>query len=293
MALRLARSRFNSRSLVPRRDIKAWPSWKPGCLVLPVAKSLTEDCLQSQSAAIWFWVTCLVLRSEMIDCQFMAPIITGNRYLYNRADGMTENYSACMREVQRTEFGQRLFDARAHAGMKQVQAAQAAGIGQSAYAEAEKTGRASRYTAQLAKAFGVSVEWLATGKGQMVPAGKPSETQSTLQNALLLVARSLQKVDELTRIQADALLTRLFSDPSDSVNIADRLSFLLHTPDPAQNLSGNVANNERRATIVVSVDDEEESWSDGASDSDKGAERGNPPGRDRGVAGPTRARKVR
>lgn len=228
----------------------------------------------------------------MIDCQFMAPIITGNRYLFNRQDGMTEIYSSAMREVQRTEFGQRLFDARSHAGMKQVQAAEAAGIGQSAYAEAERSGRGSRYTAQLAAAFGVSVEWLATGKGQMVPTGKPTETQTNLQSALMLVARALHKSDELTRLQAEPLLTRLFSDATDTVNTAHRLSLLLHTPEIGKDVSGNVANNPPRATIVVNVDDDEEESSDGSSNSDA-AERGNPPGHHRGSDSPTRTRKMR
>lgn len=69
----------------------------------------------------------------------------------------------------RSEFGQRLLQARKHAQMTQVQAAKAVGMSQGTYAELEKTGNGSSFTVSLAKAYGVNPEWLATGSGEMLP----------------------------------------------------------------------------------------------------------------------------
>lgn len=68
----------------------------------------------------------------------------------------------------RSEFGQRLLQARKHAQMTQVQAAKAVGMSQGTYAELEREGKGSSYTVSLAKQFGVNPEWLATGIGEML-----------------------------------------------------------------------------------------------------------------------------
>lgn len=69
------------------------------------------------------------------------------------------------REIERTPFGQRLFDARTQAGLKQVPAAEKIGIGQSALAELEKKGLGSSYTIVMARVYGCDAHWLATGEG--------------------------------------------------------------------------------------------------------------------------------
>lgn len=69
------------------------------------------------------------------------------------------------REIERTPFGQRLFDARTQAGLKQIPAADQIGIGQSALAELEKKGHGSSYTTVMARVYGCDALWLATGEG--------------------------------------------------------------------------------------------------------------------------------
>lgn len=80
---------------------------------------------------------------------------------------------ADVKDDDRTDFGKRLVAARKHANLTQANLAKAVGMGQSTLAEAEKTAQGSSFTAQLAAACGVSAEWLAEGKGEMVlrPAG--------------------------------------------------------------------------------------------------------------------------
>lgn len=73
-------------------------------------------------------------------------------------------------ESSRTEFGQRLWLARKHAKLTQTQLARLADIkSQSTIAELEKTGLGSTFAPALARVTGVSVDWLATGKGHMLP----------------------------------------------------------------------------------------------------------------------------
>lgn len=67
--------------------------------------------------------------------------------------------------MERTPFGQRLFDAREAAELTQDQAAKAVGMSQGTLAEAEISGKRSGYTSQLAELYGVIPTWLATGKG--------------------------------------------------------------------------------------------------------------------------------
>jgi transcriptional regulator with XRE-family HTH domain len=73
------------------------------------------------------------------------------------------------RERVRTDFGQRLFDARKGARLTQSALAKLVGMGQSTLTEAETIAHGSSYTAQLAQATGVRAEWLAAGTGAMYP----------------------------------------------------------------------------------------------------------------------------
>lgn len=75
----------------------------------------------------------------------------------------------------RSEFGQRLFLARKHAKLTQAQMAKASGMAsQGTYSELERTGQGSSYTPAFARVTGVSVDWLASGIGQMLPVGNTS-----------------------------------------------------------------------------------------------------------------------
>lgn len=65
----------------------------------------------------------------------------------------------------RSEFGQRLFEARKRAGLTQADAAKGI-MGQSTLAELEKVGQGSAHTTALAKRYGVDPDWLATGLGE-------------------------------------------------------------------------------------------------------------------------------
>ncbi len=67
----------------------------------------------------------------------------------------------------RSEFGNRLYQARKQAGLTQSQLAKAVGMSQGTYAELEKTGQGSSYTPAIAGVCNVSVEWLAYGQGSI------------------------------------------------------------------------------------------------------------------------------
>lgn len=70
-----------------------------------------------------------------------------------------------MRPKERTPFGARLFEARKAAKLTQPKLAAMVGMSQGTLAEAEYTAQGSTFTPQLAKACGVSADWLATGQG--------------------------------------------------------------------------------------------------------------------------------
>jgi phage repressor protein C with HTH and peptisase S24 domain len=70
----------------------------------------------------------------------------------------------------RSEFGQRLLEARQHAKLTQGQFCKAVGISQSTLAGLEKTGQGSSHVALMAKVAGVRVDWLANGQGEMLEA---------------------------------------------------------------------------------------------------------------------------
>ena len=84
------------------------------------------------------------------------------------ASGKTIHFSDNLKilmDQDRTPFGLRLFESREATGLTQMQAAERVGMSQGTLAEAEITGKRSGYTSQLAALYGVSAEWLATGKG--------------------------------------------------------------------------------------------------------------------------------
>ncbi len=71
------------------------------------------------------------------------------------------------REIDRTPFGQRLFDSRERLRPKvtQTMAAKTVGMQQNTLSELEHIGTGSSYTAALARRYGCDAHWLETGDG--------------------------------------------------------------------------------------------------------------------------------
>lgn len=98
--------------------------------------------------------------------------------------------------AMRTEFGQRLLEARKAAKLTQVQLAKAAGMSQANYAELEKSGQGSAFTPKIAYLCGVSVEWLAYGTGEMNAANPLEALPARLKAALFTIGSLLQLIPE-------------------------------------------------------------------------------------------------
>jgi transcriptional regulator with XRE-family HTH domain len=101
---------------------------------------------------------------------------------------------------ERTEYGERLFQARTKAKLTQPQLAKAAGMAQSTLAELEYIGSGSSFTAQIANACGVRAEWLANGEGPMVD--QPLELRPE-------VAAVAKQINDLTDKQRAWVLSTL------------------------------------------------------------------------------------
>jgi transcriptional regulator with XRE-family HTH domain len=72
-------------------------------------------------------------------------------------------------EVERTDYGERLLQARLRAGMTQRELAEKAGFkSQGSVSELEVIGQGSSKTTRLAEILGVRPQWLADGVGPMV-----------------------------------------------------------------------------------------------------------------------------
>jgi len=109
--------------------------------------------------------------------QSMPNIINGIPIIASRQTVFDYGYAEPMKSSPpRTAYGQRLFDARKFAGKTQAQSAKAVGMSQGTYGELEREGKkGSSFTAQLARFFGVSAEWIATGKGSMSQSNAETE----------------------------------------------------------------------------------------------------------------------
>jgi transcriptional regulator with XRE-family HTH domain len=183
-------------------------------LVMPLARSLTVDCLHLQIAAMSSCRKLRALRSAMINCQSIPLTLSGVRYRVKRAADIGHRYSADMTNKARTEYGARLYTARKHAKLTQTAIAKAVGMSQSAYAEAESTGLSSTFTAQLAAACGVNPNWLATGEGSMLANTEHARPEADqLADALAVLTRALQKADEDARISLEPLLASMAREP--------------------------------------------------------------------------------
>jgi len=69
------------------------------------------------------------------------------------------------RPMQRTAFGQRMFEARTEAGLSQTAVCKALGISQSTLSDAERVAAGSSLTVRFAQLYKVSAQWLADGAG--------------------------------------------------------------------------------------------------------------------------------
>jgi transcriptional regulator with XRE-family HTH domain len=85
-----------------------------------------------------------------------------------------------MKKRERTAYGERIFTARKHAKLTQIELAKAVGMAQSTLGELEYVGNGSTYTAQIAKACGVRPDWLARGEGAMIDSGALSRDVADL-----------------------------------------------------------------------------------------------------------------
>ncbi len=90
--------------------------------------------------------------------------------------------------------------------------------------------------------LGVNPDWLATGEGEMQPAGtaqgstliEQGSGEISLTRALEVVASALQGADALSQMQARPLLQHLMEHPDQAGQIAPRLAALLgKLPAPA------------------------------------------------------------
>jgi SOS-response transcriptional repressor LexA len=100
----------------------------------------------------------------------MSDILSGSRYFASGIPLRKNPTLSGMEETGRSDFGQRLWQARKHAKLTQTQLAKLANIkSQSTVAELERSGLGSAFTPALARVTGVSVDWLANGVGHMLP----------------------------------------------------------------------------------------------------------------------------
>lgn len=110
---------------------------------------------------------------------------------YRSAGIVSRTFSTCLPIVDsdtvrtmRSEFGQRLFAARKRANLTQTALAAAVGATQSNYGELENKGQMSRLTPAIASVCGVSVQWLAYGRGEMLdgdPVVEVAETKTLIE----------------------------------------------------------------------------------------------------------------
>ena len=77
-----------------------------------------------------------------------------------------------------TDFGKRIKAARKHAKLTQTDLAEKIDIAQASLSHLENSAFSSAHTVQIATACGVSAHWLATGEGEMVPAGGKVEASN-------------------------------------------------------------------------------------------------------------------
>lgn len=120
----------------------------------------------------------------------------------------------------RSEYGARLLAARKHKGLSQTALANAVGMSQSAYGQAETTGSGSSFTSQLADVCGVRAQWLATGIGSMFEKDEGEENSEfeRIQFSLDVLSEALLRTDKNTRLAIEPLLSSMAKEPADAKN---------------------------------------------------------------------------
>jgi SOS-response transcriptional repressor LexA len=116
-----------------------------------------------------------------------------------------------------TEYGTRLKSARKHAGLTQVQASKASGIPQSTISTAEREGYGSADTPVFAKMYGVDSHWLATGEGEMLPAGGRVESSNVTPAPI-----GTRRVPLISYVQAGC-----WTEATDPATVGDGFEYLL------------------------------------------------------------------
>lgn len=135
-------------------------------------------------------------------------------------------------ETMKTEFGERLHQARKAAKFTQQKLARAVGMSQGTLGALELTGQGSSYTPAIARELGVSVEWLAYGNGEMRADASLPVAKAVLSSMQYseMAASLAQLFDSLP--DDNVLRARLYVDASKPL-----LEVLGQTPE-AENISG-------------------------------------------------------
>lgn len=116
-----------------------------------------------------------------------------------------------------TEYGLRLRAARKHAQMTQVEASKASGIPQSTISTSERESHGSSETPVFAKLYGVDAHWLATGEGEMVPAGGRVEASNVTPAPI-----GTRRVPLISYVQAGC-----WTEATDPATVGDGFEYLL------------------------------------------------------------------
>lgn len=120
-----------------------------------------------------------------------------------------------MRNVDRSEFGARLYTTRKEAGLSQQDLADAAGLSQSNIAELEKSGQGSAAITKLARRLGVDPHWLAYGEGEKTPSYGSGWSLQAIEAAGLIEELASDDEKEFVLRQINrVVLARKFPDPA-------------------------------------------------------------------------------
>lgn len=130
----------------------------------------------------------------------VTDILSTGRPIVNIGRLMPMKKTASARE--RTPFGQRLFEAREGAGLKQKEVQKAIGISQSTLSGLERVADSSGFTPQLADLYGADAKYLATGKSTSSAHGARHKARSV----------SLSSVQDVPHIKWEDILTSALPD---------------------------------------------------------------------------------
>lgn len=147
--------------------------------------------------------------SEMRFDQFINEEYRNTDIYVKRHSNINYRYNDQMEDIERTQFGRRLFIARTDAKYSQEDAAKAVGMkSQSTLSEAEISGKRSGFTTQLAALYKVNSIWLATGKGSKeINQGSAPSNVAVLPASVFAEAVSL--LTEMDEEDAEAWITEL------------------------------------------------------------------------------------